>query len=136
MAHPEVRGIELFGSVAREGSGNDLDFIILASPALAAKFFASEVKQMKERGEAEPCLLHCVHKYGYSGDEPDHFLDKDFQQLLVKAKRVLPRNQTYMDVLVLPVGWRKKEAAIMKIFPRMIDDGLWDDIFYDARRIA
>ena len=123
--HLLVKGIELFGSVARTGTGNDLDLILLADDHNVADFITQT--KMRIRAWVELTEIEAELFIPYDPDQLSprelaavDVFGKDFRILLEDARRLVPRepHKSTIDLFVLPLNWREMIDELEKIYPQ------------------
>lgn len=106
--HPHVQGVELFGSIARVGSGNDIDLIILSDRAEG--FFARAAGIVRITAELADLLDIALPLQLSPREEATvEVLGVDFRPLLMRARKCLPRTRSKspLDLFVLVPDWKK-----------------------------
>lgn len=120
--HPWVLGVELFGSVAREGSGNDLDLIIIADDDRGSDFISLMGHYLLMRpSDATADSMQYDMKNGVYADwrlrqmVTREVLGRDFGSLLTKAQAKISWATT--DLFVFPRNWRDYLGALQSALP-------------------
>jgi predicted nucleotidyltransferase len=108
-----VSGVELFGSVEKDGRGHDVDFVVIVDPKLAKKWWKEMRYEVRVRmGTRWLPLRRIIKKYCSALDEAFIKARKKHRevyasQLLGVDLATLGRKQrTTIDIFLLPEGWR------------------------------
>lgn len=113
LTHPNVRGVEVVGSVARTKRGNDLDLVVVANPLSYTTFVLSmQAWTVDVAREADD--------YYYSNYKGERFaaalealqFDAGFRGWLRLATQGI-----FLDVHVMPEGWREHTEEIQQHLP-------------------
>ncbi len=114
---PQIQGIEVFGSLARSGKGNDIDLLLLTDDVLSIQFFnecekdvitvlgASSPKERRRRAAAK-------------------VLGPAFNKIL---KSLTSAKKADFDVFLAPPDWRDRTPSTHPF---------WSQLNRDAVRIA
>ena len=102
LSHPLVSAVQLFGSVARNRQGNDLDLILIV-PEEIAKAFYSETRErhLKRRlvfftWGSSPARFRAARKV----------LGLEFEILLREIRMQYPH--LHLDLFLFPSGWKER----------------------------
>lgn len=109
LRHPMVKRVELFGSVARQGMGEDLDLILVADDEHASDFIAEVQRQQMK-------ILPCSGYHTTSSCRLDalrRIFGPAFAEYLGTAERLTSGT---LDIFVFPAGWRSELARLQEDF--------------------
>ncbi len=130
-----IREVLLFGSIARDGQGNDLDIIIVAEPSCAENFIAaidltrlklsSRLDQTYETYLLKKVRLQAAMLVLSNLDE--------FMLALHDATELIGRQS--IDIFVFPPDWRQRLTELQHRLPNR-DPRFMKNIARDAVRIA
>jgi hypothetical protein len=143
--NPEIQGIDLFGSVARNGVGHDADIALLVEDPLAREWWREQHDAIRVRW---PHVLY-----------PQRWIVKKFAPFLYDLTSFKRRNAKssaaakllgidplmYKDVefFLLPVDWRRDTQMEPAAFARITDllndrntAGFYERVARDAIRVA
>ena len=120
--HPRVHGVELFGSIAREGSGNDLDLIVITDDGRGRDFIASLERYLKALPDDETArIMGYDMKNGVYADwrlrriAAWETLGRDFGAILREAETQI--RGKIIDLFVFPRNWRDYLRALQEALP-------------------
>ncbi len=130
--NPRILGVDLFGSVARKGSGHDLDLILLTGETTASAWWKETGMRIRPR-TFWTFVYHKAKKFF-------PFLEKRFDEPhkirgLEAAGRILGIDLSRLasetvpgmkiDVILLPEKWREEKSLNVPVVARL--PGLSDD---------
>lgn len=120
---PLIKGIEVFGSTARDGIGSDLDLIFLADYDTVQKWLVSKLRQefLSLTAEARHTRQRAAER----------IFGPAFASALKELKRTRPEVQ--WDIMVLTEDWRR-HATDPNLEERYA--GFWNRLKKDAIRLA
>jgi len=136
-----VRGVELFGSLARNGQGNDIDIIIIVDDHDAAEFldFAGSLMRDFEEGENGRARIGCGQRNGayhhkiLRREAAEGVLGGDFCRRLFRAEALA--RPADLDIFVFPRNWREQLDVLQSTLPHS-DPEFMQNIAQDAVPIA
>ncbi|MFZ2167432.1 MAG: hypothetical protein WAV50_01020 [Minisyncoccia bacterium] len=117
--HKHVRDVLLFGSVARDGVGEDIDIIIITDFERARQFLTVVDIVLPPRAYTHKRMRQEI---------ASEVLEEHFADLLARAKEVAG---TDLDILVFAPDWREHLEAIRQALhaePAFIQSIVWDAI--------
>ena len=137
MHHPYIHGVELFGSVARDGLGHDLDLILITDKGRGSDFIclASDRFGRRDSLETEDLTLQRMECYNTPDERAKiakRVLGGNFGELLAEAKRYTAAK---LDIFVFPPDWRDHLRVLQEDLPHR-DPNFMENIARDAVRIA
>ena len=108
LRHPLVKRVELFGSVAREGTGSDLDLTLIMETELYLEYFSLCLNELSQCFEdiysaARVRLKVAAEIFGDS-----------FALVLATAERLAPPQ--CLDIFVFPPDWRNQLDFLQNSF--------------------
>jgi hypothetical protein len=116
MNAPTVIGVDLVGSVAREGKGNDLDMVLLVSPFRYASFVRSMMgwdEDVAEEDEWEDSYMFG----GYKSSRRKAALEIVALTPVLSAWLECATRSFNVDLFLMPEGWRKHADEVQKHLP-------------------
>ena len=135
-----VHSVELFGSIARDGRGRDMDIIIVADDDMRAWEFTFLVAEMMECfdkcGESSALAGRRDGAYHYKGLRREMAMavfDLDFGMRLHRAEFIAGRAN--LDIFVFPPNWRNLLHELQEALPHS-DPMFMENIARDAVPIA
>ena len=137
MRHPHIHGVELFGRVARDGQGHDLDLILVTDVGRGFDFLR-EVDTKTRRFfflETESLRLQRIDTYNnplFRMRAAQNILGDNFEELLVEAEEFI---EAVLDIFVFPPTWRDGLDQLQKDLPHR-DPNFMKNIAHDAVKIA
>lgn len=130
---PKIKEVYLFGSVAREGSGHDLDLILIADEETAETFqmallsfmspmlFVAAFQSTYGKGIFSRARLNIADLVLWDGG--------GFPTAIVEAvSRALPAQ---LDLFIFPPNWRERLPQLQNAFPNK-DPRFMENIARDA----
>ena len=132
--NPAILGIELFGSVLRNGQGRDADFLILVANELAKAWWTKEREQIRVRwpdmfyGQLWIVKKFLPFFYDASIFKRRDIRLKSFADMLNVdlSKLTNPEGQLpNFEVFLVPVGWRTERELNLNVMREITD--LMDD---------
>ena len=145
---PLVRGVDLIGSVAKHGTGHDVDLAILVDDDVARQWWAAEERNIRPKW---PHFLLPVRRFCKIVFRPfDHFLIAGREaRKRARASRLLGvdldklvslrPNVPYIDSFLFPKDWRdgiKPDLALMESIAQVQGDWRAKAFFEYAARDA
>lgn len=122
--HPLVDQVLLFGSVAREGKGNDVDLIVLTNQERARRFISLMNGRLFPTcyGIGRTCTRKALDT-----------MDMNFFMLFFQAEEIIGPDR--IDLFVFEANWRERLAYLQHALPH---DGpmFMQNVARDALRIA
>ncbi|MDO8624011.1 MAG: hypothetical protein Q7R54_01520 [bacterium] len=157
LSIPVINGIELFGSVARDGEGKDIDLILVVSEegcghfVAAARDLARLVAGLKAAGDTSllfleessicftglpPSLRDVEYEKGEDGftapSRLEYLLTETFGPMAEEALTKLQEEELdSVDVLCFPTDWREKIDKVQRLLPHR-DPGFVFSLVRDA----
>lgn len=132
--YPQVQAVEVFGSVARDGIGNDLDLILVADEKIAQDFIGRVEYEIQLFSKNIRLSIYFDNAFTRS-EVAETVLDADqfgngiFQEALAEAGEI------GVDIFIFPPDWRDR---LTELQGRMghDDPNFMEKISKDARQIA
>jgi predicted nucleotidyltransferase len=132
-ASPNIKGIELFGSVSTNGIGHDIDLILIVDENLAHRFWSNGDEFWPDLrvigGQRWLKFRKLIKKVMPLLDEA--FTHGKKQMRLIRASELLGfdlisfshnhRPTINMDVWLMPSGWRRNKQLNLSVVERMIN---------------
>ncbi|HXV27142.1 MAG TPA: nucleotidyltransferase domain-containing protein [Candidatus Paceibacterota bacterium] len=117
LRHPRIAEVLLFGSVARDGEGRDLDLILVTEESLAYEFMLL----------LDTAVLHHI-PHGPDGyrrtslreDIAEEVLSANFYDVLREAKSAA--GAAKLDLFLFPPDWRNQLKALQDAIPHKDPD--------------
>lgn len=131
IQHPDIYGVEVFGSVARSGVGNDADIIFEVSPT-------NETLYAHELGELlyqQLCGYHVEYADKIAAASKIFQDDLLFSVLHCDAVRAIPAIHCNMDIFLFAKGWRTRAEELQSVY-HFHDPHFLNNIAKDAIQIA
>ena len=117
--HPEVDAVELFGSVARDGVGDDLDLIVIANK----KYYEKFVRQTNRISDQE-CFDEGTPYYGnftgISSLSATNVMGEEFFSLTVDVFTLV--NGKHLDLFIFYKDWQNDIKSLQKDLPHRDPD--------------
>jgi hypothetical protein len=123
----------LFGSVARLGSGKDIDLIIVAHEALAERFLRSIKILYPNYRRHERLAIYPMKTIRRNAADFAFWNGRDSPTLLQEA--VSAAHPVELDIFVFPPNWRDQLDRLQTDFPNR-DPEFMENIARDAIKIA
>lgn len=102
--HPLILGVEVYGSVARDGLGNDLDLILVVADDTARSF----IDRMRSTMATRQWGIF-KRRFSVTQKQVAHaLLGEPFGQILAAAARA----GIHVDVILFPPDWRLRAAEL------------------------
>ena len=127
MRHPHIHGVELFGSVARNGQGHDLDLILVTDVVRGFDF----IREVATRLHEIATYNHPWERMGAARD----VLGDNFNNLRIEAEDLIGYEYMALDILVFPHDWCERLYQLQKDIPHS-DPNFMKNIARDAVKIA
>jgi predicted nucleotidyltransferase len=140
--NPGIRGVEIFGSVARTGSGNDLDILLVVDDETAQSFMARATEHIR-RAIYLSDVLASIEEWAPEvspirepreqatieilGDGFAHCIDEARAYLQAKFQQPPP-----IDLFLVPLRWREQISNLERGFPQG-DREFWNNVARDAQ---
>lgn len=102
-ASPGIQGIEVFGSVARDGKGRDLDLLILVDSISAGLWQRLVIMGMNND------VLSLREKPSLRREAAEQMLGEEFTSTIEELERTHPG--VTFDLMLLPSDWRNQEYS-------------------------
>ena len=132
LRHPDIHRVEVFGSVARDGSGNDLDIILITDEDLALDFL--EIAEAKIKRWAQTTAQESVYNNPHLRQEVAvQVLGDDFVDVLAATGRIV--DIAHLDVFVFSTDWRDYLETLQEALPHH-DPQFMRHVAHDARVLA
>lgn len=132
LRHPHVHQVEVFGSVARDGSGNDLDLILITDEDRALAFM--EIAESEIKLWAQSLAQESVYNNPHLRQEVAvRVLGDGFAEFLTAAGRIV--DVAHLDIFVFAPDWRDYLETLQEALPHHDPDFMWH-IARDARVLA
>ena len=146
MRHRHIHGVELFGSVARDGQGHDLDLILVTDEVRGLDFLIEVAAKLRRRpSDTESLTLHRIDIYNNPWERmwiAQDVLGHNFNELLIEAEELIRHIgaggliwHVVLDIFVFPSTWRERLNQLQKDIPHS-DPNFMQNIARDAVRIA
>jgi hypothetical protein len=116
MNVPSVIGVDLVGSVAREGKGNDLDIVLTVNPFRYASFVLS-LKDWDEYVAEEDEWEDRYFFGGYKSSRRKAALEIVALTPVLNAWLQCATRDFTVDLFLMPEGWRKHADEVQKHLP-------------------
>jgi predicted nucleotidyltransferase len=132
-----ITAVEVFGSVARDGKGDDLDLILIVDEQIAQKFFTAVAAE--ERYNAELRADRFMQRYFGSAQSrleiAENVLseeDQVFGQVFLDSWVEI---EFRLDIFLFPSNWRDRLVELQTAMPHA-DPQFMEKIAGDARPLA
>lgn len=144
--HPLVTEVLVFGSVARNGSGNDLDLVLVVDEQTAAEFARSTTETVREEFITTAILDDIIGDFarpayplvGIREKIAAKILGSQFSPLIHAAQALLSsatKRRGKIDLFLLPPNWQNERKKLQDIFPQS-DSSFWNNVARDAQRLV
>jgi len=126
--HRWIFGVELFGSVARDGSGKDLDLIIISDDSRGMDFI--EMMQYHLMTGNVTLMGYGIYADGHLRETVAmRVLREDFDDRLAKARSQI--SGANIDLFIFPHNWRNHLRSLQNALPHS-DPEFMENIARDA----
>lgn len=124
--HPDIKSVVVFGSVARDNEGEDLDIILVCNEVIAEEF-VYYVKSVLDEEEADP---YTSAKHIRRNIALTSFSCEELDSILNKVERFVSIYD--MDIFIFPPDWRNRLDELQNALPHS-DPHFMHNIARDAR---
>ncbi len=133
----QITAVEVFGSVARDGKGDDLDLILIVDEQIAQKFFTAVATEERYRAElrADGFMKRYFGSAKSRLEIAENVLseeDQAFENVFLDSWIEI---ELRLDLFLFPQNWRERLVELQTAMPHA-DPQFMEKIAVDARPLV